>query len=70
MKFTQTSILSGSENTIELPCTAEQLAEGYCRYDGGDLLQDAFSFLDLGQREFIKTGITPQEWKAEFSTGE
>ena len=70
MKFTQTSILSGSENTIELPCTSEELAQGFCRYDGGDLLQDAFSFLDAGQRDFIKFGVTPAEWEAEFPTGE
>ena len=70
MKFTQTSILSGSENTIELPCTSEELAQGFCRWDGGDLIQDAFSFLDAGQRDFIKFGVTPAEWEAEFPTGE
>jgi len=51
---------------MELPCTREQLAEGYCRYDGGDLLQDAFGFLNAEQRDFIKLGVTPEEWAAEF----
>ena len=61
-----TSVLSGSTNTMELPCTREQLAEGYCRYDGGDLLQNAFGFLNAEQRDFIKFGVTPEEWAAEF----
>ena len=70
MKFTQTSILSGSENTIELPCTSEELAQGFCRWDGGDLIQDAFAFLTADERDFIKFGVTPAEWEAEFPTGE
>ena len=62
MKFTNTSILSGSENTIELPCTSEELEQGFCRWDGGDLIQDAFPQLNADQREFIMTGITAVEW--------
>jgi hypothetical protein len=32
----------------------------------GKLIQDAYYFLDAEEREFIQTGITPDEWKATF----
>jgi hypothetical protein len=40
------------------------------RYEAGALLQNAFPMLDADEREFIKTGITPQEWDALFGGGE
>jgi hypothetical protein len=40
------------------------------RYEAGALLQNAFPMLDAGEREFIKTGITPQEWDALFGSEE
>jgi hypothetical protein len=48
-------------NTMELPVTMEQLS----RYQrGGTLIQDAFPHLTAEQREFIKTGLTPDDWAA------
>jgi len=67
--FTNTSILSGAHASMDFNCSESELAEGFSRYAGGDLLQDAFAFLSVDQREFIKTGITPQEWDAEFGEG-
>lgn len=59
MKVTRTSTLSGDEHTLELPVTEEQLM----RYEfGGILIQDCFPQLTGPEREFIKTGITPDEW--------
>lgn len=53
------SILSGKYSTMYLDVTKEQLE----RYNVGvELLQDVFPNLDVGEREFIKTGITPEEW--------
>jgi hypothetical protein len=31
-------------------------------YENGALIQVAFPHLDADQREFLKSGITPQEW--------
>ena len=54
--------MSGKENTMILNCSLAQYSEGLMEYEGGVLLQDAFHFLNPEQREFIKTGITPEEW--------
>ena len=48
-------------NAMELDITLEQIT----RYAaGGVLIQDAFPNLTAEQREFYKTGITPDEWEA------
>ena len=60
MKITKTSPLSGIEHTMDIPCTKQQL----CRYyTGRNLVQDVFPELNSYQREFLITGITPDEWK-------
>ena len=50
---------------MDPPITLEQLA----RYSAGELLQNAFPQLSAGEREFIKTGITPEEWVDERERG-
>ena len=59
MQITRKSMITGIEHTLDLPVTAEQLAA----YENGALLQNAFPDLDPPNREFIKTGVTPEEWK-------
>ena len=66
--FANTSILTGKIATMELNCSEAELAQGFNLYDGGALLQDAFPFLNAGEREFLKTGITPQEWETEIGS--
>tara|TARA_R110002020_G_scaffold2751_10_gene12950 strand:- start:1227 stop:1415 length:189 start_codon:yes stop_codon:yes gene_type:complete len=57
-------MLSGVVRTLDLPVTAEQID----RYlIGGELLQNVFSNLPKDQREFIKTGITQEEWDETFA---
>ena len=53
---------------MELPITQENLDT----YDvvGDILVQDAFPHLDVGQREFILSGITPDEWNNTFGDDE
>lgn len=62
MLITRTSLFSGKTNTLDLPVTEEQFA--VCR--GGALIQDAFPNLNEDQREFIMTGMLPDEWKELF----
>jgi hypothetical protein len=62
MKITRTSWISGEVNTLDLPITQEQLN----LYAAGALLQDAFPNLNPDQREFIKSGITAEEWDSMF----
>lgn len=67
MIITRTSMLTNITRSFDLPVTEEQL-DPY--YKGGLLLQDAFPHLSAGQREFIKTGITDQEWDEAFAEQE
>ena len=64
MKVTRTSPFSGVENTLDIPnLTEEQLAA----YNTGQyLIQDVVPHLTPDEREFIKTGITAQEWDDTF----
>ena len=45
-----------------LPITSTQLD----RWTGGDLIQNVFPDLSADQREFLMTGITPEEWNQNF----
>jgi len=53
------SILSGKYNTMQLDVTEEQLK----RHRDGELIQDVFPHLPAEEREFIMSGITPEEWE-------
>ena len=63
MLIMRISALTGEVNEMELDITPEQL-DNYENF--GVLLQDAFQNLTPAQREFIKTGITPEEWYDTF----
>ena len=63
MLVTRLSPFSRTKNTIDLDITPEQLA----RYENSEeLIQNVFPNLSAEHREFIKTGITPEEWEASF----
>lgn len=62
MNITRRSILSGIERTMDIPVTSEQLA----LWHSGTLIQDAMPNLSNAEREFIMTGVTKEEWDAEF----
>jgi len=66
MKITRKSMLSGIERTLDLDITPQQAAD----YLNGKLIQEAFPNLSADDREFIMTGITPDEWEAQFEDGE
>ena len=58
MLITRTSGFSGKVNTMEIPVTQEQIDS----WKNGELIQRAMPNLTPDQREFIMTGITPEEW--------
>ena len=66
MIIKRVSPISGKENTMDLDITTAQIEA----YQAGALIQDAFSNLDAGQREFLMTGITPEEWDGIFGKEE
>jgi hypothetical protein len=59
--ITRTSILSGKTRTLRLTAP---LSEWYDYERGGKLIQHALPSLSDSDREFLKTGITDDEWKA------
>ena len=61
------SPLSGKTNTMEINCTADQIR----RYnEGQEHVQDIFPELSLEEREFLISGITPEEWDEIFGEEE
>ena len=66
MLIERTSMISGKTNSMELPITNAQLD----RWTGGELIQDVFPDLEIDQREFLMTGITPEEWNRTFGEEE
>ena len=62
MLITRKSLISGNINTMSLPITEEQ----YNAWEQGTLVQDAMPHLSPDEREFVMTGITPEEWADNF----
>lgn len=55
-------MISGKWHVMELPITNDQIE----RWQNGEFIQNAMPNLDDEQREFLMTGITPDEWNANF----
>lgn len=63
MKVTRKSAFTGHLNTMEIDCTAQQLFDFH---EGKGFVQDIFPNLTAGEREFLMTGCTPEEWDTMF----
>lgn len=63
MLITRTSPVSGNTVAKEIAVTQAQLDAWYA----GALIQDAMPNISADDREFINTGITPEEWEEMFS---
>jgi len=59
MRITKVSSISGKTHVRDIPVTQDQFSRRF----GGAPIQVAMSNLSPGEREFIKTGITPEEWE-------
>ena len=62
MKITRVSPFSNKKTTLEIDVTARQIAS----WEKGELIQDAMPNLTPDEREFIKTGVAPDEWDDIF----
>ena len=63
MLIERTSKYSGITRMKEIPVTLQQLE----RFESGrETIQDIFPHLTADEREFIKTGITAEEWDRMF----
>lgn len=63
MKITRYSLLSGKLHSMEIDVTNEQIRN----YLDGMLIQRAMPNISNEEREFILSGITPEEWNRTFA---
>ena len=56
------SNLTGKLNTMNISGATIEAIELWLKGEDPRLLQDAFPLLSAEEREFLKTGITPEEW--------
>ena len=66
MQIIRTSRISGNTNVMDIDITQAQLAA----WVDGSLIQDVMPDISADEREFIMTGITPDEWNAMFGEDE
>jgi hypothetical protein len=66
MNITRVNPLTGGQNTLNIPVTQTQLDN----WNRGKLIQDAMPNLSEDEREFILTGILPEQWDAMFAEDE
>ena len=64
--ISRTSLLSGKTRKMML---AAKVSE-WLAFDQGTLIQKALPCLSPQEREFLLTGITPEEWDAAFKEEE
>ena len=62
MKVKRISPFSGITHTMDLDVTVNQLIS----WEKGELIHNVFPHLTPDEREFIKTGITPDDWNTMF----
>lgn len=62
MRIKRTSTLTGLEHELDIAVTQAQLDS----WIAGTLIQKAMPNIPKELREFIISGITPQEWEAHF----
>lgn len=65
MTVTRRSPISGEVNTLDLPITPEQVS--LYMSENRPYIQDIFPNLTPAEREFIKSGITEDEWSNTFA---
>jgi hypothetical protein len=67
----RTSSLSGQTNEREIPVEADRLRSYFARREAGKTkpIQIEFPELSADDREFIISGITPDEWEGAFGEG-
>ena len=64
MLIRKRSMVTGTINTMDLPVTTKQILAW--TQDYSMRIQQAFPDLNAGQREFLISGTTPEEWTAAF----
>ena len=62
MKIEKQSMFTGKIHSMDLDITEEEIV----RWQSGENIQNVFPHLSADQREFLKTGVTAEEWDSAF----
>lgn len=65
MRITRKSAITGIERTRDIPVNPEHYLSWV---NGQGNLDDLMPYLNYNDKEFILSGITPDEWKEAFKT--
>ena len=60
----------GSHKAMFMDISAEEFNAGLKAWDGHWLIQEALPGLSMGEREFLMSGTTPEEWDELFDEDE
>jgi hypothetical protein len=67
----RTCPFTGDTNYMDIPLSVGEYLRSYYKWkEEGVPIQNAFPTLNAEQREFLKTGITPERWKIIFGSEE
>jgi len=69
MTIARQSPFTGKVSSMTLPISEDEFNRCANDWQSGTLIQNAFPMLNADQREFVKTGITPEEWNEMFGEG-
>lgn len=58
--------LTGEVSKRVFPMSKQDMMKGLADHAAGTLVQNVFPGLSADDREFLMTGITPEEWDAAF----
>jgi hypothetical protein len=64
MLIERVSPLTGKKNTMRIPVTQEEIDYWHV---SGRSVQSVFPDLTADQREFLMTGLTPEDWDEMFN---
>ena len=65
-EVTNISIFTLKVSTLVIPLSLKDFTKALNKWRNGTLIQNAFPTLTAEQREFLKTGCHPTEWKTLF----
>jgi hypothetical protein len=65
---TRSNALDGKFNSLTIEMSKEEFLVCFNNWQNGALIQYAFPKLSSDEREFIKTGITRDQWDEIFGT--
>lgn len=68
MKISRISNFTGEYNTREISITLDQYIDWQNARENGEsrFVQDEFGHLSVDDREFLISGVTPEEWSEAF----